>query len=81
MAVWRSLVPRITFEGNRVVGIELHPLSLGFGKPLYERGTPVRARGEEAVEILQNMTALSKPYGTKIEIDDGVGRIVLGEES
>jgi poly-gamma-glutamate capsule biosynthesis protein CapA/YwtB (metallophosphatase superfamily) len=76
---WRSLVPRITFEGNRVVEIELHPLSLGFGKPLYERGTPVRARGEEALEILRNVAALSQPYGTMIEIDGEVGRVVPRE--
>lgn len=75
---WRSLAPRITYEGNRVVEIELHPLSLGSDKPLYERGTPVRARGEEAVEILQSVAALSQPYGTVIEIEGEVGRVVLG---
>lgn len=73
---WQSVLPRLTYEGNRVVEIELHPLSLGFGKPLYERGLPTIARGEKAVEILTGLAALSKPFGTTITIEDGVGRIV-----
>lgn len=75
---WQSVLPRITYEGNRVVEITLHPLELGFGKPLYERGTPTLARGDKAVEILSGLAALSKPFGTAITIEDGVGRVVLG---
>lgn len=75
---WQSVLPRITYEGNRAVEITLHPLALGFGKPLYERGLPTIARGEKAVEILTGLAALSKPFGTTITIEDGVGRIVLG---
>jgi len=76
---WQSFVPKITYEDGRVEEIEIHPVSLGFGKPSYERGTPVLARGEEGKEILEQLAALSKPFGTRIEIQDGVGRIALGE--
>jgi poly-gamma-glutamate synthesis protein (capsule biosynthesis protein) len=69
---------RIIFEGNRVAEIELHPLALGFGKPLYERGLPTIARGEKATQILTGLAALSKPFGTSITIEDGIGRVVLG---
>ena len=75
---WQSFVPRITYEGGKVVEIEIHPVSLGFGQPLYERGSPLLARGEEAKEILEHIAALSKPYGTAMTIEDGVGRVVLG---
>jgi poly-gamma-glutamate synthesis protein (capsule biosynthesis protein) len=75
---WQSFVPRITYEDGKVVEIEIHPVSLGFGQPLYERGTPRLARGEEAREILEHIADLSKPYGTALRIEEGVGRVVLG---
>lgn len=74
---WRAFVPRITYEEGRVVDLEIHPLTLGFGRPLYERGTPRLARGDEAREILEVFAAASKPYGTAMRIEDGVGRIEL----
>ncbi|MFL6263870.1 MAG: CapA family protein [Thermoanaerobaculia bacterium] len=74
---WQSFVPRITYEDGKVVEIEIHPISLGFGQPLYERGTPRLARGEEAREILEHVAALSKTYGTVMRIEEGVGRVVL----
>jgi poly-gamma-glutamate synthesis protein (capsule biosynthesis protein) len=74
---WQSFVPRITYEDGRVVEIEIHPVSLGFGQPLWERGIPMLARGEEARETLELIAALSKPYGTEMKIEDVVGRIVL----
>ena len=74
---WRSFVPRITYEGGKVAEIEIHPVSLGFGQPLYERGFPMLARGDEAREILEDIAARSKPYGTAMTIEDGVGRVVL----
>lgn len=77
---WRSFVPRITYENGKVVEIEIHPVSLGFGRPLYERGTPALARGEQAREILEAMAVASRPYGTSINIEDGVGQVVLGEK-
>jgi poly-gamma-glutamate synthesis protein (capsule biosynthesis protein) len=74
---WRSFVPRITYEEGKVTGIEIHPVSLGFGQPLYERGFPTLARGDEAKEILADVAARSKPYGTAMTIEEGVGRVVL----
>jgi poly-gamma-glutamate synthesis protein (capsule biosynthesis protein) len=74
---WQSFVPRITYEDGKVVEIEIHPISLGFGQPLFERGTPRLARSEEAREILEHIAGLSKPYGTTMRIEEGVGRVVL----
>ncbi|HET9209683.1 MAG TPA: CapA family protein [Thermoanaerobaculia bacterium] len=75
---WRSFVPRITYEDGKVVEIEVHPVSLGFGQPLYERGFPVLARDDEAREILLDLAERSKPYGTTLRIEEGVGRVALG---
>jgi len=74
---WQSFVPRITYEDGKVVEIEIHPVSLGFGQPLWERGIPMLGRGDEAREILEHIADLSKPYGTAMTIEDGVGRIAL----
>jgi poly-gamma-glutamate capsule biosynthesis protein CapA/YwtB (metallophosphatase superfamily) len=78
---WRSFVPRITYEEGKVVEIEIHPVSLGFGQPLYERGIPLLARGDEAKEILEDIAARSQPYGTRMTIAEGVGRIILDSPS
>ncbi len=60
-----------------MVEIEIHPVSLGFGQPDYELGFPTLARGDEAREILEDIAARSKPYGTAMTIEDSVGRVVL----
>ena len=75
---WRSVLPRITFDGGRVAAIELFPLTLGFGEPPYRRGTPRLARGQEAAAILDHLARLSAPYGTIVEASGDVGRIRLG---
>jgi poly-gamma-glutamate synthesis protein (capsule biosynthesis protein) len=64
-----------------VVEIEIHPVSLGFGQPDYEMGFPTLARGGEAQEILEDIAARSRPYGTAMTIEDGVGRVVLGDRA
>jgi poly-gamma-glutamate capsule biosynthesis protein CapA/YwtB (metallophosphatase superfamily) len=74
---WQSFVPRIAYEDGKVAEIEIHPISLGFGQPLWERGTPRVARGEEAREILEHIAELSRTYGTTMRIEEGVGRVVL----
>jgi poly-gamma-glutamate capsule biosynthesis protein CapA/YwtB (metallophosphatase superfamily) len=74
---WESLVPRITFAGGRIAGIELYPLALGFGEPVYRRGTPRLARGEEGAAILRRVAELSAPYGTTIDIAGDVARVRL----
>jgi len=84
---WWSVVPKVTvakgwgWHGGgesaapEIVDVELHPITLGFGEPIWRRGTPERATGKKAEEILGEVARLSEPYGTEIEIRDGVGRI------
>ncbi len=83
---WQSVVPLITVAGGgieggpgpRVVAIELYPITLGFGEPIWSRGTPELARGEQAAAILEELARLSEPFGTSIRIRDGVGYVELG---
>jgi hypothetical protein len=72
---WHSFVPRLTFDGAAVSGVELFPITLGFSDPAHDRGTPRLARSDEARKILENVATLSKPYGTVVEIDGEVGHI------
>lgn len=82
---WWSVVPRITVEkgwdwpgsdGPEIVEVELYPITLGFDGPVWRRGTPELAAGAKADDILEELARLSEPYGTEIEVRDGVGRIV-----
>ncbi|HTQ78720.1 MAG TPA: CapA family protein [Thermoanaerobaculia bacterium] len=77
---WQSVVPRLTWEGERLVAIDLYPITLGFHRPIDRRGTPHLARGPEARQILEHLAGLSKPYGTTIEIAGEVGRVRLGDK-
>ncbi len=74
---WQSVLPRLTFDRDRLASVELFPLTLGFENPPYQRGTPRLARGPEAAAILGTLAALSAPYGTVIDIQEGVGRVRL----
>lgn len=74
---WVSFVPQITFQGDEVEEVRLHPIELGFGEPRSIRGRPRLAQGEEGEHILRRLQELSKPYGTIIRIEDGVGYLQL----
>lgn len=74
---WESFVPVLTYEGRDLLSIEIHPVAMGFGRPIYDRGVPMLARGAEATAILERFAALSRPYGTRVVIDGETARIDL----
>ena len=59
--------------------LRLHPISLGFGAAMTERGRPMLANPALARQILDNIAARSQPFNTRITIENGVGRVVLGD--
>jgi poly-gamma-glutamate synthesis protein (capsule biosynthesis protein) len=73
---WESVLPILSFEGGRLAGITIHPLSLGFGEPRHLRGRPRLARGKEAAAILSRFAALSEPFGAGLAIGEGVATCV-----
>ena len=75
---WETFLPIVAYEGDDLASIELYPVELGFAEAPYHRGLPTLARGEEAASILGRLAELSKPFGTRIEVRDGVGHVVLG---
>ena len=72
---WETVLPICEFEGDHVEEITLYPLTLGFKQPVWERGIPRLASGEQAEATLRRFAALSAPFGTDIDITDGVGHV------
>lgn len=55
--------------------VRLIPIELGFKKPRPERGRPMIARGEKAVDILKRLEKLSRAFGTSMRIEGEEGII------
>jgi hypothetical protein len=73
-AVWyESVVAVSTFVQGRMVSLKLYPLELGQTAPRSQRGTPRIARGAKAEKIIKRLAELSAPFGTVIELRDGIG--------
>lgn len=72
--IWFSVVGGFTVEDGKVTEVQLYPISLGQNKPRSQKGVPVLSGDEEVLHYLQK---LSDPFGTKIQIKDGVGTIKL----
>jgi len=70
---YESVVPVATFEGDEVVEIVFHPIELSWKAPRGRRGTPRIAPEELGRKIIEHLAALSRPYGTEIRHEDGVG--------
>ena len=47
---------------------------MGYGQHRSQRGTPKLSNDPS---ILAHLAELSEPFGTRIEVADGVGRVVL----
>jgi len=75
--IWEAVVAMPAFAGERLVSMELHPITLGFGQGPAARGRPLLAEGELAQKILGDLIARSKPYGTAIVVENGIGRVVI----
>ncbi len=74
---WETVLPICEFEGDRLREIALHPLTLGFRQPVWERGIPRLASGAQAEGTLRRFSDLSDPFGTRIAIADGVGHVQI----
>ena len=79
--IWEAVIAVPEWSGGQLVELTLHPITLNHGKPRHVRGRPMMAEGALADKILQDVVRLSEPYGTQLEIRDGVGRVVLPSET
>ncbi len=74
---WESVVARVFFRDGRPAEVKLTPITLGFGRSRWQRGRPEAADPEAAAKILERLQRLSRPFGTKIAVQDGLGIITI----
>ncbi|NIQ07675.1 MAG: CapA family protein [Candidatus Korarchaeota archaeon] len=72
---WVSVIAKVRFDGGELKTMELYPVTLGMDRPRSQRGRPMLASEEKAVEVLETLQKRSEPYGTEIEIEDSIGKI------
>ena len=72
--IWTSVMAGWTMENGRVTEIQLYPISLGMTEKRSVKGVPVMSGDKK---ILEYLAYLSRPYGTRINIENGVGVIKI----
>lgn len=73
-----TFIGKVEFQNRQPVRIVLTPVQLSIGPTLGnfpDRGIPRVATGAKATQILKYLQQLSQPYGTTIEIQNGLGII------
>jgi poly-gamma-glutamate synthesis protein (capsule biosynthesis protein) len=74
---WLSILPYMEFEHGSLSELKLYPIELGQDKPRSQRGRPMMTEGALADKILNMIKKLSKPYGTKIRNEEGIGIVSI----
>lgn len=74
-ARWTSAFAVVDFRAGHLFEIRVYPVDLGFGLHRAVQGRPLMATGDMAREILLKLRQLCEPFGTSIEVRDGIGII------
>ena len=74
---WQSAVAVCNYASGELKEVVLHPIDMGYGRPIPQRGRPLLAEGDMAQGILKWLQDVSRPYGTEIAIEGDVGYIRL----
>jgi poly-gamma-glutamate capsule biosynthesis protein CapA/YwtB (metallophosphatase superfamily) len=75
--IWESVIAVPCWRGKKLIEIRLYPISLGFGKSRTKRGRPMFADRDLSIKIIEDLKRLSKPFGTTIDIREGIGVVRL----
>ncbi len=67
-----SVLPSWTMRDGELEEITLYPIDLGAGKKRHQNGFPQLTKKDDVLKRLQE---LSEPFGTKISIENGIGKI------
>ena len=73
--VWESVVAIPEFRGGALAEVRLHPVTLGYGLPRPVQGRPLAAKGELGRKIIADLQRMSRPFGTDIVFENGIGVI------
>ncbi len=71
----QSVIALATFERKVLRSVKLQPINLGVDRPAAEQGLPRFANSEMSRQILEKLIDLSRPFGTQIRVDRGIGVI------
>lgn len=74
---YESMVTVSRFEQNQLAELRLYPIELGHSKRFANRGIPRLVPVPQGRAILERLQKLSKPFGTRIAMEDDVGVITL----
>jgi len=77
-----SLLTESRFENGRLVELRVYPVDLGQdgNRPFSRLGVPMTPSPQMAQQVLEKLQRLSKPFGTKITIENGVGIVRMSEQ-
>jgi len=76
LANMEALVAESRYENGQLAEVRIYPLDLGqTPRPMSQLGTPRRPTPAVAKKILDEVIEYSKPFNTKIVVENGVGVI------
>lgn len=72
-----ALLTESHFDNGKLIEVRLYPVDLGqdLNRPFSRTGIPMSPSPQMAQQVLEKMQRISKPFGTKIDIENGVGVI------
>jgi hypothetical protein len=76
---FQSMIGLSEYDEGQLVAVHLHPTHGNWDGPISQLGIPRAAPPEMAQRILERVARLSEPFGTRIEIENGVGVIRVAE--
>jgi poly-gamma-glutamate capsule biosynthesis protein CapA/YwtB (metallophosphatase superfamily) len=78
-----ALLTSSHYEAGKLTEVRLYPADLGRdrNRPLSRQGVPMTPTPENAKKILEKVQTISKPFGTNISIENGVGVIHVAQQS
>jgi len=69
------VIPYFEMEDGKLTYLELMPIELGFGEPVWRAGNP---RFSKEHGIIERLAEMSKEFGTEITVDErGFGIVKL----
>ena len=77
--VYPEIGPMEFDDEGRLTSLDMVPVELGFMQERAYKGLPVRANAEMSQRIFERLCTLSEPYGTQLQLEDGVIIARIGE--
>jgi poly-gamma-glutamate synthesis protein (capsule biosynthesis protein) len=80
---FESLLVESAYQDGRLVEVRIHPADLGQdrSRPFSRLGIPLTPSPEMSRRVLEKVQRLSKPFGTNVTIENGVGVIRIPGQS